>query len=102
MKTRRKNTALVAGVASGAVLMALLTAMVFALDTGAAGAVLTVLIIAVSVFIGWIMGFNHRTEERNRHSYAMGYQKGAAENMLVVKLSGHGIRERMKDSCNVL
>lgn len=81
----RKNTGIAVSAAAGAILMALVIIMVFGLKTGIAGAVLTVLIVAVSVLFGWMVGMSQRIQRRNRYSYMRGYRKGLAKHTTVIE-----------------
>ncbi len=99
--SKERNTVLVVGVVAGAVLMALVIMMVFALGTGVAGAVLAVLIVAVSAFTGWIIGLNQRIAKRNYYSYMKGYREGAEEYTLVVKFPNQNFKFRIQDFIKV-
>lgn len=50
---KERSTAILVGVAAGAILMALMFMIVFGLHTGIAGVVLVLLIVAVSAISGW-------------------------------------------------
>lgn len=54
---KERSTAILVGVAAGAILMALMFMIVFGLHTGIAGVVLVLLIVAVSAISGWLIGF---------------------------------------------
>lgn len=86
MKNSKGNsTAILVGAGSGAVLMALAVTMVFGLETGIVGAVLVLLIMAVSVFSGWLIGLSQHIQKRNWYSYLKGYREGAAKKTLIIK-----------------
>lgn len=86
MKNSKGNSAaILVSAAAGAVLMALVIILVFGLHTGIAGAVLVLLIVAVSVLSGWMIGLSQRIQKRNWYSYLKGYQEGMAKKTLVVK-----------------
>lgn len=57
---KERSTAILVGVAAGAILMALMFMIVFGLHTGIAGVVLVLLIVAVSAISGWLIGWNQR------------------------------------------
>lgn len=85
MNPKRKSTALVVGAAAGAILMALVITMVFGLKTGIAGAVLMILIVAVSAVSGWLIGLNWHIEKRNYYSYLRGYREGLAKKTTIIE-----------------
>lgn len=86
MKNSNGNsTAILVGAVSGAVLMALAVTMVFGLHTGIAGAVLVILIMAVSIFSGWMIGLSQHIGRRNWCSYLKGYREGQAKKTLIIK-----------------
>lgn len=82
--SNESSTAILVGVATGAVLMGLIIALVFGLKTGAAGAVLVILIVAVSIFSGWLIGLNQHIQKRNWCSYLKGYREGMAKKTLII------------------
>lgn len=86
-KSNGKSTAILAGAAAGSVLTALMAVAVFGLHTGIAGAVLVLLIAAVSTFSGWMIGWNQHIQKWNYYSYMKGYREG-----LEAKVTGKGIR----------
>lgn len=66
---KERSTAILVGVAAGAILMALMFMIVFGLHTGIAGVVLVLLIVAVSAISGWLIGWNQRIQRSNYYSY---------------------------------
>lgn len=99
MRFRNKGNsiALLAGVAAGAVLMALAVTIVFGLKTGIAGAVLVILVIAVSGLSGWFAGMQ-QLRENNYAAYVKGYNEGLAEKTLVIRQPGRSVSIRMRDT----
>lgn len=85
MKNPKGKTNMVVGAATGAILMALVIIMVFGMKTGIAGALLMVLIVAVSILFGWMIGMNQHIQRRNCHSYMRGYREGAAKHITVIE-----------------
>ena len=65
---KERSTAILVGVAAGAILMALMFMIVFGLHTGIAGVVLVLLIVAVSAISGWLIGWNQRIQRSNYYS----------------------------------
>ena len=61
---KERSTAILVGVAAGAILMALMFMIVFGLHTGIAGVVLVLLIVAVSAISGWLIGWNQRIQKK--------------------------------------
>lgn len=53
-----KGAAFIVGAAAGASLDALAITMIFGMQTGIAGAVLVLLIVVVSGFLGWLIGLD--------------------------------------------
>ncbi len=85
MRNQKGNgAATVAGVAAVAVLTALAAALIFGMETGTAGAVLVVLVIAVSALSGWLAGRYRHIREWNHYMYMKGYHEGIARNTTVV------------------
>ena len=82
---KEKSTAILAGAAAGAILMALMVMFVFGLHTGIAGAVLVLLFVAVSAISGWLIGWNQRIQRRNYYSYMKGYREGLEKKTLIIK-----------------
>lgn len=66
---KERSTAILVGVAAGAILMALMFMIVFGLHTGIAGVVLVLLIVAVSAISGWLIGWNQRIQRSNYYSW---------------------------------
>ena len=62
---KERSTAILVGVAAGAILMALMFMIVFGFHTGIAGVVLVLLIVAVSAISGWLIGWNQRIKRSN-------------------------------------
>lgn len=85
MRNSKGKTNMVVGAASGAVLMALVILMVFGLKTGFGGALLVLLIVAVSMLFGWMLGLNQRIQRRNWYSYLRGYREGTARHTTVIE-----------------
>lgn len=73
------------GAALGAILMVLAITMVFGLQTGIAGAMLVILIVAVSALSGWMIGLNQRIQRQNYYSYLRGYHEGMAKKTTIIK-----------------
>ena len=84
-KSNGKSTAILAGAAAGSVLTALMAVAVFGLHTGIAGAVLVLLIAAVSTFSGWMIGWNQHIQKRNYYSYMKGYREGLEKKTLIIR-----------------
>lgn len=87
-----------AAAAAGAVLMALAVAIVFALGTGIAGAVLVALVIIVAAFSGWFAGMLQQIRGNNRAAYMQGYNEGLKKKTLVIRQPGRSISVRMQDT----
>lgn len=85
MKNSKGKTNMVVGASAGAILMALVIIRVFGMKTGITGALLMVLIVAVSLLFGWMIGMNQRIQRRNWHSYMRGYREGAAKHTIVIE-----------------
>ena len=76
---KERSTAILVGVAAGAILMA------FGLHTGIAGVVLVLLIVAVSAISGWLIGWNQRIQRSNYYSYMKGYREGLKKKTLIIR-----------------
>lgn len=82
---RGNSSAIIVGAATGAILMSLVIMMIFGLKTGIAGAVLVVLIMAVAVAFGWLIGVQYRIRENNYISYQKGYHEGLAKRTVIIE-----------------
>lgn len=82
---KERSTAILVGVAAGAILMALMFMIVFGLHTGIAGVVLVLLIVAVSAISGWLIGWNQRIQRSNYYSYMKGYREGLKKKTLIIR-----------------
>lgn len=85
MKHSKRKTDMIVGAALGAILMALVIIVVFGLKTGIAGTLLVVLIVAVSILFGWMMGLRQCIQKRDWYSYLRGYREGAAKHTTVIE-----------------
>lgn len=81
----RNGNVLVVGIASGTVLTGLTVAIAVGLKTGAAGAVLAVLLIAVAAGSGWLAGMQYRVSESNYRAYQKGYREGKAAKATIIQ-----------------
>ena len=82
---KERSTAILVGVAAGAILMALMFMIVFGFHTGIAGVVLVLLIVAVSAISGWLIGWNQRIKRSNYYSYMKGYREGLKKKTLIIR-----------------
>lgn len=85
MKNSKGKTNMIVGATAGAILMALVIVMVFGLKTGFSGALLVLLIVAVSMLFGWMVGLNQRIQRRNWYSYLRGYREGEAKRRTIIE-----------------
>ena len=88
---KEKSTAILAGAAAGAILMALMFMIVFGLHTGIAGAVLVLLIVAVSAISGWLIGWKDSIK-------SLTYQEACAVIARLEELQGKTVSPKPRSS----
>ena len=85
MRNSKGKTNMIVSAVLGAILMALVITMVFSLKTGFVGALLVLLIVALSMLFGWMIGLNQHIRRRNWYSYLRGYREGSARQTTVIE-----------------